>query len=78
MFQALKQASTALLATIGNEQSSAEQNDWGIITHFFFLIAGFHVLQVVANSTAANAGIEPWFDYICGVNSTKIVRNSSM
>jgi hypothetical protein len=78
MFQALKQASTALLATIGNEQSSAEQNDWGITIHFLFLITGFHVLRVVANSTAANAGIEPWFDYICGVNSTKIVRESSI
>ena len=36
------------------------------------LIIGYHVLRVLANSPAANAGLEPWFDYICGVNSTKI------
>jgi hypothetical protein len=36
------------------------------------LIPGYHVLRVLANSPAANAGLEPWFDYICGVNSTKI------
>lgn len=37
-------------------------------------MTGFHVLRVLANSPAADAGLEPWFDYICGVNSTKIVR----
>jgi hypothetical protein len=46
----------------------------GVRHTFFYLTPGFHVLRVVVNSAAANAGIEPWFDYICGVNSTKIVR----
>lgn len=40
------------------------------------LMLGFHVLRVLAHSSAANAGLEPWFDYICGVNSTKIVCSS--
>jgi len=58
---------------MGNEQSAAEQNDWG--RHLpRQLTIGFHVLRVLANSPAANAGLEPWFDYICGVNSIKLVH----
>ena len=41
------------------------------------LTTGYHVLRVLANSPAANAGIEPWFDYLCGVNSLKIVPDPS-
>lgn len=42
------------------------------------LTTGYHVLRVLANSPAANAGIEPWFDYLCGVNSMKIVLDPSI
>jgi hypothetical protein len=60
---------------MGTEQSSGQQNDWGK-GFVAVLMPGFHVLRVLANSSAANAGLEPWFDYICGVNSTKIVHPS--
>jgi len=62
--------------TMGNEQSAGQQNDWGK-RRCYQADLGYHVLRVLANSSAANAGIEPWFDYICGVNSTKIVCHSN-
>ena len=36
------------------------------------------MLRVLANSPAANAGLEPWFDYICGVNSVKLVSSHAL
>lgn len=34
----------------------------------------FHVLRVAERSPAAEAGIDPFFDFICGVNGQPLVR----
>lgn len=34
----------------------------------------FHVLRVAERSPAASAGIDPFFDFICGVNGQPLVR----
>jgi predicted metalloprotease with PDZ domain len=33
----------------------------------------FHVLRVAENSPAAQAGLDPFFDFIVGVNGTQLV-----
>lgn len=33
----------------------------------------FHVLRVADNSPAADAGIEPFFDFVFGINQTRLV-----
>lgn len=41
-------------------------------------IKGFHVLRVADSSPAAEAGIEPFFDYVVGVGGRGVVRPASL
>lgn len=36
--------------------------------------AAFHVLRVAENSPAAEAGIEPFFDFVVGAGGKQLVR----
>lgn len=39
--------------------------------------AAFHVLRVAENSPAAEAGIEPFFDFVVGAGGKQLVRAES-
>ena len=39
---------------------------------------GYHVLKVTGNSPAENAGLEPFFDYLVGINGVALEQETSM
>ncbi|GAA5957983.1 hypothetical protein JCM3765_006222 [Sporobolomyces pararoseus] len=52
----------------GGSSSSSSLNDPALPAN----TVAFHVLRVAENSPAANAGLDPFFDFIVGVNGTQL------